>query len=230
MAKVVLVWNEHPTEVVAGFHARKVAAILREKYGHEVVLEKIPVKETNYGIATALDSGTSALNIAAKIDKLKPSIQRARELAEKHSAVVFNFHAAESARMADADKKEPKEFRVMNIKDSEEHYPAEITIQAKDREQKHHVIELPGIQINLPTKKREKALERIRKILEAAKHLKRSDPVEKYITQVRLNVELHEYYHAQRMAVTDSAQKKYLSPAISEKIAAAIHERITRQR
>ena len=50
MAKVVLVWNEHPTEVVAGYHARKVAQILKEKYGHEVIMEKVRVAETNYGL------------------------------------------------------------------------------------------------------------------------------------------------------------------------------------
>ena len=33
MAKVVLVWNEHPTEVVAGFHCRKVAEILKKSTG-----------------------------------------------------------------------------------------------------------------------------------------------------------------------------------------------------
>ncbi len=49
MAKVVLIWNEHPTEVVAGFHAREVAEILRRPpYNHEVIVEKIPTRETNY--------------------------------------------------------------------------------------------------------------------------------------------------------------------------------------
>ena len=91
MAKVVLVWNEHPTEVVAGFHARKVAKILKEKYGHEVVMEKIPVAETNYGTITSRKRPKKRVDA---LEKLRPSLNIARQLSAKHDAITFNFHCS----------------------------------------------------------------------------------------------------------------------------------------
>ncbi|MFH0713426.1 MAG: hypothetical protein V1722_03110 [Candidatus Micrarchaeota archaeon] len=91
MAKVVLVWNEHPTEVVAGFHARKVAAILRKKYGHEVVMEKIPAAETAYGIVKRLplEKIIDALDSHLIFD----SNEHARRIGRRHGAFAFNFHS-----------------------------------------------------------------------------------------------------------------------------------------
>lgn len=46
MARIVILWNEHPTETLAGYHARKVMRLLKD-YGHEVIQEKIPFRACN---------------------------------------------------------------------------------------------------------------------------------------------------------------------------------------
>ncbi len=109
MAKIVLVWNEHPTEVVAGYHCRAVAKLLRGM-GHEVIVEKIPAKETNYGIIT--HDHEKPKSAFEKLAQLKISIEVAREAAEKHDAFAFNFHASPPDVQGNSMQLSPDDFKI----------------------------------------------------------------------------------------------------------------------
>ncbi|MBI4406658.1 hypothetical protein HY571_01975, partial [Candidatus Micrarchaeota archaeon] len=150
MAKVVLVWNEHPTEVVAGFHVRKVAEILRKKYGHKVVMEKIPVAETNYGMVRSLRKGATVDDVTHKLLRLKTSLGIAAKAAKKYRTIAFNFHTSPALDLAKATMKAPQEFEVRECHPDEVHMPfpwgsidAEIIFQRFPRAN-HFVIELPA--------------------------------------------------------------------------------------
>ncbi len=97
MAKIVIVLGEHPTEVVAAFHARKVAKILREKYGHDVIVEKVPLEETNYGIVRKVPVGKGKLSASEakkaviKLISLKDSPGLTESALARHCAdLCFN--------------------------------------------------------------------------------------------------------------------------------------------
>ncbi len=228
MAKVVIVWNEHPTEVVAGFHARKVAKILKERYGHEVIVEKIPPGETNYGIVQRVSRKT-ATSVAKQLAMLPSSGEVAERYSDAHNAFAFNFHASEASRMHAARFKEPEAFEVGEINNRGAGYifgfPAEITIQRHGK--RAHVVEVPGIRIALPKEKSAIIAGKLKLIIGAVErpsHLRIS--VEDYY---RIRSSINEGYHSEVYDLVHPAQQKYKDKAISEKIAAAIHERITRK-
>ncbi len=220
MAKVVLVWNEHPTEVVAGFHARKVANILREKYGHEVVVEKTPVGKTIYGMARA-GTPKEAFETLLKDFKIKDRISD--EAATKHLAPVFNFHSSSPSVMGQAQERNPDEFNVMEVKQGD-HSPFngfKGEIQFIESGQ-HHYVEVPGILEDLPKKSKAKQEKRIKAVRDAR-------PLD-WDAIAGTDPSLADHYQLKRTPLGKSEQQKYLHPAISEKIAAAIHERITEKR
>lgn len=207
MAKVVLVWNEHPTEVVAGFHARKVAQLLRKR-GHEVVVEKIPVSETNYGIVRA--SANSA-ELTKRLRKLTHSLEIARRFKEKHKAFAFNFHASKASVLGEAAKKQPDEFTIghyTNFYDLVNN--SEIAIIGSE---KHFIVEVPGINMPIPERNAKINRQRISRL--------------GFESQGTNDLQLK--YYVEHMPLKHKGQQKYLDPVISEKIAAAIHERISKK-
>ncbi len=222
--RVVIVWNEHPTEVVAGFHARKVAKILRDKYGHEVVMEKIPVKETNYGIITIRNRPKKRVEA---LKKLKTSLHIAHQLSAKHGAITFNFHCspAKSFNRYQIDK-DPEEFTVGETEISE-YIPNEFRLGFHAiqilRQKNGAIIEIPANFTPISPTIAKRRTKLIKKTLETL-----GDNIYSMHGQDIKNHTASEY---QLMAtkLKDPQQKKYLHPAISEKIAAAIHERISRK-
>ncbi|MFH0713127.1 MAG: hypothetical protein V1722_00545 [Candidatus Micrarchaeota archaeon] len=237
MAKVVLVWNEHPTEVVAGFHARKVAQILREKYGHEVVVEKIPAAETNYGIArkipTSRKKASTKVAIQAILQRLgqrDSTLKLTQKMALKHNAMAFNFHASGALALGEALIRRASAFRIGKLIASDElnsrtTSPYEIEFHQKPNKPYAISIEMPGMLFWLRGSVGKRNKQQIKK---AQKEL--LDLQYNMHNPFGAGASLHADYQRNVMRLTSRAQRKYISPIISEKIAAAIHERITARR
>ncbi len=218
MAKIVIVWNEHPTEVVAGFHARKVAKILKEKYGHEVQVKKLPVKESNYGITR--DEKIIAREAVTRLKQLPNSIERYKST--EPAAFVFNFHNSGALIMGQARKRKLSQFRIGsgNLDDDGLGFglnATEILLEHRPSIKNTFIIELPAF------------YRRIKGKAGKPKHLK---DMHKYLDTDEgwfdLAVE-HNISPGHQTEVTPlqhPKQQKYLHPAISEKIAAAINGRI----
>ena len=217
MAKVVLVWNEHPTEVVAGFHCRKVAKLLREM-GHEVIVEKIPARKTNYGIVSHENPKQAFDRLAA----LKTSLEVARDSAQKNDAFAFNFHASIPETLGQSTKKVPSEFQTGEYNLTKINESKEIMVFKKPGEN-WAIIELPGLQIPL----RDPLFSRKKTKQEAVQR----ENIEHgfFIKDELVDRRLEDKYHIHAMPLKHPDQQKYLLPIISEKIAAAIHKRISRQ-
>ncbi|MFH0714063.1 MAG: hypothetical protein V1722_00280 [Candidatus Micrarchaeota archaeon] len=226
MAKVVLVWNEHPTEVVAGFHARKVAEILKNKYGHDVVIEKIPVAETNYGI---IRNGKG--NKANQLLALRDSIDFFPK-DPSGTKFMFNFHAAPAERIGKSTQMPARLFKVSHKRwqDNLERFATEITIiKGKGRQ---YAIEMPGYFTRIPGNAYRKMLEQKREF-ETKERSKIDRKISAGTYTARDILKLMEFatatqntYTIQRTALHTKRQKKFLSSDVSKKIAAAIHERI----
>ncbi|MFH0714093.1 MAG: hypothetical protein V1722_00430 [Candidatus Micrarchaeota archaeon] len=215
MAKVVLVWNEHPTEVVAGFHARKVAEILREKYGHEVILEKIPVSETNYGIIRDEPSPKVA---AERLAKLKGSSLIAEDYARKYGAPAFNFHASPTMAQGQSGRKPAWRFKVGK------------TDPTKRTWTQHEIDFLPwkqGTVIELPGELYASGAGSLGRM--EVKRTRVEDEAKKLQGDAKIVAEMASQinYVSLSMPLHEETQKKYLSPIISRKIAAAIHKQVT---
>ncbi len=232
MAKVVLVWNEHPTEVVAGFHARKVARILREKYGHTVVLKKTPAKETNYGIVSRLKPN-DAVDALRHIVTLS-SEEKARSAGLRHKALAFNFHCSPDFKFKQAQERRADEFRISTIQHTYADDPNETALGAtgtaellflEDADRQAWTIEMPGYyeELKINTSKRQR---------------KRGDAVWSAVQQKRVGLierdriehTLVRSYHEFRTPLKHENQKKYIDAAVSEKIAREIHEKISKQK
>ncbi|MEW5955217.1 MAG: hypothetical protein AB1626_01625 [Candidatus Micrarchaeota archaeon] len=213
MARATIVWNEHPTEVVAGFHARKVAEILRERYGHDVRLRKLPYDISSHGILR---------------DRRTPLEQRLLHLAKEHHGTygltqylagkerrpVFNFHASPAAYMAEAEQREPQEFRVSRraLRKSDRE------IQVIKMRKNVFVVELPARFHPLP--RHPLSREELRAGLEAAAGKLRTRE------KAMLAEKLDSFYHARVSRMGAPEQKKFLHPRVSEIIAAEIHRRL----
>ncbi len=207
--KVVLVWNEHPTEVVAGHHARKVAEILRRDYGHEVVMEKIPVRKTDYGILMR----ESAANAREKLKKLDYSSTIAARYARKHKAFAFNFHASKAEAMGQSETMAPHDFRVGEQRIHYKIRRLDTEIVFLPNRGKSFVIEMPGIYFDLRSRIHDKTIDKLFEI--------EPGDTNRFFELLLTKIGAMQLKHPE--------QQKYLRPAISEKIAAAIHERISRK-
>lgn len=206
MAKVVLLWNEHSNENLAGYHARRCATLLKEM-GHEVVVEKVPYKET---IQAKLLAGTPKEAAKAILDYEKnqdasPLIQRYEK---KHNAPVFSFHTSHLQTMGKSEDLPPERFNTQ-ITDADV-LDCEIGFLPKG---KSFYVEVPAVYhpISNDTKnKRKIQFERV------------------WNEYVRLKKEhafnLHEDYHLKITKLGKDDQQKYLNPIITNKIACAIHE------
>ncbi len=220
MAKVVLVWNEHPTEVVAGFHARKVARILREKYGHEVVVEKNAVTETTYGALYKNDVNETARTL----ENFSTSGEIAISAAMRYNAPAFNFHASTFRYLGQAEEKKPSRFKVGEHVDD---LAATLSFMAglrhwseielfRQKKSNSYVVEVPSFEVELPAKIRKKLREKLDRAARTGDFVPAlTDEIARHISNY------NPLWHP--------SQQKYLHPAISEKIAAAIHKRISGQ-
>jgi len=213
LARIVLQWNEHPTEVVAGFHARKVAEILRNKYGHEVMMEKIPVAETNYGV---VKNKSPRAAIVAALWGLKSALGRAEAASKTHSAFAFNFHSSKASAMADADTRPTKRFRV-GIQPYLDFSDTELMIAHKKGD-KHAVVEVPAFYEAMPENVRKRQIEQLTKIGKAT-----GGGIGDQFMQL---TELKPDYYLERTPLRHKQQQKYLDPAISEKLAKAINKMV----
>ncbi|MFA5246832.1 MAG: hypothetical protein WC408_02995 [Candidatus Micrarchaeia archaeon] len=209
MAKVVLVWNEHPLETVAGHHARKCADILRT-LGHEVVLEKTPVAKTTYGIIRDQTPRQAAKTLAEKDGKgcfdLGGSL---RKYSKKHDAPVFSFHSSSPEILGYSEKNEPKKFKTGPMGSPGLWYPHEITFVNGN-----YYVEVPAIDHELPKQMRNKMKTKITKV----KNIVKESSVENL---------LDPYHNVTYSKIRQPEQQKYLDPLITKKIADAIHEIIT---
>ena len=250
MARVVIVWNEHPTEVVGGFHARKVAEILRNKFNHEVIMEKIPRQETNYEILAKMPEPNlfqrAAFNLEKWIDKKWPwkfrrlkiflmgayskatlaairhraeinkssSIGLAEDAAKRHQTYAFNFHCSPAHGMGQATTREAKDFEVGRTTVQPRISPTEILFH-NTRDEKASTIEVPAFFENMPKRVFRKRSKRYRFVYDLDHELNSPEGAKSRL------------YLLQRTPLHHPQQHKYIDRTISEKIAAAIHERIT---
>ncbi|MDP3741967.1 MAG: hypothetical protein Q8R15_01495 [Candidatus Micrarchaeota archaeon] len=219
MAKVVLVWNEHPTEVVAGFHARKVAKILREQYGHDVKISKIPVKTTSYGILH--DQDTPLQDRLTHLVSHFTSEELTNYFAKKTGMLIFNFHSTEAARMAEATIRKPHDFRISARDSGKPKGELEVLNIGKNA----FIVETPAHFRLLPGKVRRRTNVPLIRVgaSEIAKRLRTKKE------KIRFVNKFDDIYQEKVSPLGSTRQQKYLHPAISEKIAQAIHERITRK-
>ena len=223
MAKVVLVWNEHPTEVVAGYHCRAVAEILRKRYGHKVVIKKIPVGKTYYGIVSKVSNAEEAAIAANKLRKLKPSIERAQAFSKTYNAPVFNFHCSDRTVMGEAAKRTVSKFRIGKPDERKDKFHSEIGLHGNKRKG-GFVVEVPAAFMLFKNNKlAERRFAQILTVFSSAKQQSKR-------TAMQITSDLTIAYHTGTTPLKHPEQQKYLSPAISEKIAQAIHERITERR
>lgn len=228
MARIVIVFNEHPTERIAYYHARKVADILERRYGHEVVRKPIPTKDTNLGLLMCEPEE----GLARKLFERKNSDKIALEAAEKHGGQAFNFHSSACEGMGEAVQRTPEKFRVRHYKRVlKKMRNAELTIEGRER---GFVVEVPGFYSPLPKKVSEKADKGFRAALKefATGFLARvlgHGKSEDYIAlQSHLNYIMNKNYRKNYTPLYRREQEKYLSPKISEKIAKKIHEMVSK--
>ncbi len=223
MAKVILVWNEHPTEVVAGYHARKVAEILRRVYRHKVVRVRIPENRTHNGIL----ANKLSKNTITRLLKLEAT-DVTKEHSEKHHAITFNFHASPANGMGRATLDHPNNFRVVEGEESTLDN-AEILIEPTKG---NYIIEVPAIFVPLPKRIGDRIKKNKRKTWDLVSNaLCREPDVERRrkIAHISSALVPEIPQHTKWTHMKIKQQQKYLHPAISEKIAAAIHERISRK-
>jgi len=212
MAKVVLVWNEHPTETVAGHHARNCAKLLRAM-GHEVILEKNPVNKTAFGIAREGTPRQAANRLKDEI--LKGTFAPGAVLEKyhnKHDATVFSFHSASPEVLGKAETAEAKDFDVGPLSGWWPfHYPHEILyIPFKG----NYDVEVPAVDHELSAEILKKTNTRIEEIKKIAKD--RS-----------VDEQLYWGRHTLLNKMRQPEQQKFLDPIITRKIADAIHEIIS---
>ena len=226
MAKVVIIWNEHPHEVVAGFHARKVARILKEKYGHEITLHKMPYNKSNTSI---LQQGTltNLRQTAIKLKEMQGTKDKTREIALKHDSWAFNFHCSPTYAFDDAENTVPEDFQTKKslysdekgerFKDIPNPAKGQIYIRGDERQPKtNFFVEIPAVYIKNKRKLLIKVHTKLKRIIAGF-----MEP------EARWN--LKKDYHERLTPISAPEQQKYLSPAISEKIAKEINQIISGQ-
>ncbi len=224
--RVVLVWNEHPTEVVAGFHARKVARILRERYGHNVVMKKIPTRETNYGIVKQARDRLTSAKAARRLASLRNSFERARIASRRYGAPSFSFHVSNYRVFKGAEQKTPRVFRVglypaKKVVDYFDTYPSEIVIEHEGIDSGCHVVEIPSVIVPLPKRTLARRKKALALVIESALNIKKQSSRLAAVDQLKGD------YQVQYAPLNEPENKRiFMHQAISKKIAAAIHARL----
>ena len=215
MAHVTILWGEHPLEVNAGIHARRVVEILRKKYGHEVTVKKIPLRETYYYVIQSLAKGKiTPKDAVERLEKISDWIQLIKEnLPRKSGHFLFNFHGTPSEYWSEhADfEKNPSDFRIGRR--------GEIRFLCGPREwsENGYAVEVPETRKKFPQKVsavNAKAVEQIQQI----------KPDYKLNPLMYMGSEIPVSLEKQR-----AQQSRFQSPEISEKIAKYIDEEIIAQ-
>lgn len=227
--RIVIAWNEHPSESpVAGLHARRVANLLVKEHGdkYEVIVHKIPFKETNMGIVR--DQELSEDEAKAKLSKLLESMSVSKQLSKWYgSAFVFNFHASPSGALK-SDSSWVRGFSpygqfVVPIDKSNEY---SLTVEKKG---KCHVVEVPAVyslqyaRRNARIPGRQVMLNRVNKLIEA--HGPKNFYDKFFSADVLIN-SLKEDYQKKVTKLSKSGQNRFTNPAVSRKIAVAIHDTV----
>jgi hypothetical protein len=216
MAKVVLLWNEHPSENVGGYHARRCAELLRKK-GHEVVIEKVPFTDTIHG---KLLAGTPRQAAEAFAQEHVRNLSNRRLIAEyekKHGAPVFSFHTTPCDAWGEPSNTPPEKFNVWVGSDEGDDRHCSDEIQFYRRNNNYYV-ELPAVYHEISgIQNRRKRLNEVTNELIGL--------VGPY--RYHQMAEHSPIYHLLVSKIRRPEQKKYLDPAITEKIAAAIDELIS---
>ncbi len=217
MAVVVLLWNEHPTEVVAGFHARKVAKILEERYGHYVEVMKIPFGASSYA-ELRLPGKTLRQKLLILANRFGETRSITEHVARKIGIAVFNFHSSDARVMAQARKRKPHEFRISRKYTRKPRGELEVIKRGKNAflvETPAHFYSLPSRAFRINVRELLKEVGRVSKKLSKAK-------------RINLVHALDPYYQCKVARLQSTHQRKYISPIISEKLADEIHARLIR--
>ena len=216
MAKVVLMWNEHPHETVGGYHARRCAKLLKDM-GHDVVVEKVPFKDTLHGRFLAGTPRQAAEAFAHEHARNMSNDPLIGEYERKHGATVFSFHTTACNEWGEPSDTPPEKFKVWVAGEKDGDRPGSDEIQFYPSNGSYYV-ELPAVYHLVP-----EVQDRIRRLNEVTTEL----------------IELVGPYRYHRMTEHDPGrhlfvskikrpeQKKYLDPAITKKIAHAIDGIIT---
>jgi len=206
MEKVVLLWNEHSNENLAGYHARRCAALLR-KMGHEVVVEKVPYKDT---IQAKLLAGTpkEAANAILEYEKNQQNAPLIQRYEKKHRAPVFSFHTSHLKAMGKSEDLSPEAYKTKitesGILDCEIGFLPE---------GKSFYVEVPAIYHPIANDTKSQRERQFEQVWDEYARLKK---------EYTLN--LHEDYHLKNTKLRKEEQQKYLDPIITNKIACTIHE------
>ncbi|MFH0713051.1 MAG: hypothetical protein V1722_00165 [Candidatus Micrarchaeota archaeon] len=220
MARAVLLWNEHPTEVVAGVHCRRVAAILRRKYGHDILTIKLPPQYTIFGLLrnekmTPEEKALELMNLATG----GGSVGIVRDTAKKARCPVFNFHASQDTAFRHARRKEPPEFQIGRRMPQDRQMEKELIVTKTS--ENAFLVEMPAVYAPIPMKLKVKELA---EIVQKTRALLKGKSKEHYLAIAKL---LNPTYHAEATKLGTIRQEKYLHEDISRKLAEEIHKQIT---
>lgn len=213
MAKALIIWNEHPGEVVAGLHARRVTKILKEKYGHDVKIEKIPYAKTNFAMVR---KNTNPKQLLEEINKLPDSAEVAKHYAKKHDRLTFNFHSSSYKRIAE---------------------PAFVDTDEKT----YYLVEVPAVDVPLPKRIRESNEEKRKTVKAHFNDIRKPKTIlSRWFSywfptttpeDARTSKYLNYYwpaYHETYAPIKEKIQGKYVSEDISNKIAEKINAVLTK--
>ncbi len=217
MAKCVILWGEHPTEVVAQHHARQVARILREKYGHDVRLEKLPFIFTHYNLVR--DPSTEPRKKLELLSEWLDSDTITRAVARQHQMPVFNFHCTPAEHMAEAERKTPEKFKLVRRGIQQ----TQGEIQVEKRSKNAFEVEVPAVYRLIPSRADIHMARQLQQMVEVAPEVA---PKLGTVEKRHLSALLRQEYLTKVAALKAHGQKKYLHKSISEKIAAEIHRRL----
>lgn len=182
MSRIVLVWNEHPTEVLAGYHARKAAQLLRKK-GHEVIVEKIPVSQTPFGILREIKLGMGSeterlvREAAVKLLNVKSSEEITDELKARRKAdFCFNFHTTSTHVSSPVEK-----ISLTEVGRKPEAHPGRSITFYSSKDGRRAEIEMPDYALQLTERQAgdfEKRLKLVRKYLPKSRDSEEVSPID----------------------------------------------------
>ncbi|MFA5246833.1 MAG: hypothetical protein WC408_03000 [Candidatus Micrarchaeia archaeon] len=216
MAKVVLLWNEHPNENLAGYHARRCAKLLKDM-GHEVILEKLPYKDTVQAKMLAGTPKQAAEALWKEHGRNCSGDLLVREYETKHGAPVFSFHTTGHDMWGEPEDIPPEKFKVWVVEHTNRPLKNEIQFL---RIGNNFDVELPAVD---------------HPISDVAKKAYRLDEVKNELVDIAgayNYLQMTEHRPERHLFVNKLCrpeQKKYLAPILTEKIAKTIDEIIKKQ-
>ncbi|MFH0713048.1 MAG: hypothetical protein V1722_00150 [Candidatus Micrarchaeota archaeon] len=216
MAEVTFIIGEHPTEVVASYHARKVAEILRREYGHKVIFEKVPLHTTSYGkLREDRPMKETLLKLAR--EPLNSNLL-AQQAALAFGTPVVNFHSTPANKMGKATTKQPRDFNVGKALTS----AAELAVAHVGSN--GFIVEVPALYQDVL----ERTLEKLVANGYAREAMALLDGNELTANEKKtLVINMRTNNQLRVAGLKTPGQEKYLHPDISRKLAEEIHKQIT---